>query len=80
MNRREVLKQLAMLLGSSLSPTIIAGVTSSNTHYSHPKKSKLSRHQHKLITLLSERIIPATDTPGAIEARVPEFDCFGMAK
>lgn len=73
MNRRELLKHTALLIGSSLSPTIIAGVTSGKELHRGPEKSRLSDHQRDLITVLSELIIPATDTPGAIEAKVPEF-------
>jgi hypothetical protein len=73
MNRRELLKHTALLIGTSLSPAIIAGVTSAIELHGGSNNSRLSGHQRDLIAVLSERIIPTTDTPGAIEAKVPEF-------
>jgi len=74
MNRRELLKHTALLLGSSLSPAIVAGATSTAKELpSSTSNSRLSDPQRELITVLSERIIPASDTPGALEAKVPEF-------
>lgn len=73
MKRRTLLKTAAIILGgvSSLSVTsaVLAGVNSK----ADIKNIVLSAKQKKYIEILSEMIIPRTDTPGAIEARVPHF-------
>ena len=72
MNRREILKMSAMLLGTtmsaSLSQALMAGVKPGTL----PNVS-LTADQSKAISILAEMIIPTTDTPGAIAAGVPEF-------
>ena len=73
MNRRELLKHATLLIGASLSPALVAGVTSAEKLHSGSKNSRLNGHQRDLIAVLSELIIPATDTPGATDAKVPEF-------
>lgn len=74
MNRREALKQLALLTGSALSLSTVAGfmggcrATNKDTSL-----QTLSPAQNELVTEFSERIIPATDTPGAKAANVNQF-------
>lgn len=72
MNRREVLKMSAMVLGTtvsaSLSQALMAGVKPGT-----PPNVSLSDDQSKNIAMLAEMFIPTTDTPGAISAGVPEF-------
>ncbi len=72
MNRREILKLSAMVLGTgvsaSLSQALMAGVKPGTL----PNVS-LSAEQSKNIAMLAEMFIPTTDTPGAIAAGVPEF-------
>lgn len=38
-----------------------------------PSSAVFSPAQRQLVSLLSERVIPTTDTPGAIAAEVPQF-------
>lgn len=74
MNRREALKQLALLTGGALSLSTVAGVMGgcqATTGDFSPQT--LSAPQNKLVTQLAERIIPATDTPGAEAAKVNRF-------
>lgn len=74
MNRREALKQLALLTGGALSLSTMAGVMggckASSGDFS---PQTLTADQNVLVTQLSERIIPATDTPGAAAAKVNQF-------
>lgn len=74
MDRREALKQIAFLTGGALSistvSAVIGGCTAGEAGYT-PRT--LSDNQDELITVISEHIIPATDTPGAKAAKVNQF-------
>ncbi|MEH6548685.1 MAG: gluconate 2-dehydrogenase subunit 3 family protein [Pseudomonadales bacterium] len=70
MNRREAIKSLGIALGLSLSPALVRAL--SNPELSVHEKP-LDQQYAKLIEVLSELVIPTTDTPGAIAAGVPEF-------
>ncbi|SHF48211.1 Gluconate 2-dehydrogenase subunit 3 [Fodinibius roseus] len=78
MDRREAIKQLAFLSGGALSLSTVAGIVGgctaengSGTGSFTPQT--LSDAQNELVTQLAERIIPATDTPGAKAARVNQY-------
>jgi len=72
MHRRDLLKLSALLLGSaattSVSRAIQAGVNTNST-----LSAAFSDDQRLAVNLLSDMIIPRTDTPGAVEAGVPAF-------
>lgn len=85
MNRREVIKNVALMLGGAFSaPTLMA-----MENWENPTKSNfsgvafsLTDTQQKIIAEIAELIIPKTDTPGAKEVGVPAFiemmlkDCY----
>ena len=85
MNRRTVLKNVALILGGTLSaPTLLA-----MERLKHPSRTKLGNAefdlteiQKQIIAEVSDMILPKTDTPGAKEAGVPAFiemmikDCY----
>jgi len=74
MNRREALKRLAVLAGGALSASTVAGVMGGCTAKSGSfSPQTLSNDQNELVIQLTERIIPATDTPGAAAAKVNQF-------
>lgn len=76
MDRREVLKRLALLTGGALSISTMAGVLGGCRAGSAPgtyQPRTLSTDQYELVATIAERIIPETDTPGARAAGVPEF-------
>lgn len=74
MNRREALKQMAVLAGGTLSLSTIAGFWGGCTAKEGTFVPKtLTAHQNKLVTVFSERIIPETDTPGAEAAGVNRY-------
>ncbi|MEH6593050.1 MAG: gluconate 2-dehydrogenase subunit 3 family protein [Halioglobus sp.] len=74
MNRRELLQKAGIMLGATVSlpvsRAVLAGVQAAATS---PSDSGLSTGSLETVTAVSARIIPATDTPGAIEAKVPAF-------
>lgn len=75
MNRREALRRTAMVMGTALSASTIAGIMQgckaepeiawTPTFFDEP--------QAKFVSLMSETIIPRTATPGAREVGVPKF-------
>lgn len=85
MQRRELLKNIALILGGTISaPTLQAMEV-----WDNPVKSKnissdfsLNPNQQKIIAEIAELIIPKTDTPGAKDVGVPAFiemmlkDCY----
>jgi gluconate 2-dehydrogenase gamma chain len=77
-DRREALRRTALLLGSALSATTVAGVLAgvgspgtANAAGSGPKV--LTDAQSQLVATIAEHIIPTTDTPGARAANVHGF-------
>lgn len=74
MNRREALRQIALLTGGALSLSTVSAVMGgceATTGDFTPQT--LTAAQNRLVTIFSERIIPATDTPGAKAAKVNRF-------
>lgn len=73
MNRRTLIKTLALSLGTSAAGTaaraVMAGVSASDSLATHG----LGTLRLDTIACVAELIIPATDTPGAIAADVPAF-------
>lgn len=74
MDRREALKQLALLTGGALSFSTVAGfMNGCRATNENLSLQTLSADQNELVIELTERIIPATDTPGAKAANVNQF-------
>jgi hypothetical protein len=76
MTRRQVLKQLAVLLGGAVSNPVVAAVMSDSRRDSSSdawQPRTLSGEQDRLVTAVAEVILPATDTPGAAVAGVNQF-------
>lgn len=75
MDRREVLKRVAFIMGGAVSaPTVSAFLTGCQ-----PDKEAsvelltFTPDQFERVSVIAEHIIPATDTPGAKDTGVPEF-------
>lgn len=81
MNRRDALKNVAVLMGTAISASTLAALNGCNT--AGPKNYTLQMPETKaLLAEIGETIIPETSTPGAKAAKVEEFilvmmnDCY----
>ena len=76
MTRREVLQGVAVLLGGVVSSSVASAILGCGPRRSGPagwQPRTLTAGQDELVAAIAERILPATDTPGAREAGVNEF-------
>lgn len=67
MNRRALMRNVALLLGAAAVPTM-AGCKSAMEG-----DGALDEGQMTLLSAIADTIIPATDTPGALAAKVPQL-------
>jgi hypothetical protein len=72
MNRREALRNVAVLMGGALSATTLS-VISEGCKTSDKKGELFTAEQQSTITELADTIIPTTGTPGAKAAGVGSF-------
>ena len=73
MQRRDALKFLAAgVLAPTAAPELLAFFKEAHPGSNYTVRT-LNPHQNALVVLMSEMIIPETDTPGAKGARVNEF-------
>ncbi len=75
MNRREILQQVAWLMGGTLSAPAMLGVLEGCRAAENPawKPQFLSEGQAQLVAEVAEIMIPRTATPGAKDVGVPAF-------
>lgn len=74
MNRRALLKSVALLLGGAVSGPVTAAVLAGATpNTKTPGSNGLSAVELDLVAAIAEQIIPETDTPGARGALVHNF-------
>ena len=74
--RRTVLRRLGLVLGgvatAPLAPALLSGCRTPSPGEAYAYRT-LSEPQQRTLAALVDRVIPATDTPGAAEAGVPQF-------
>jgi gluconate 2-dehydrogenase gamma chain len=68
--RREAIKRAALLAGLVLSPEALSGLASAQAPAG---RTYLTAARRALVSAAAERILPRTDTPGAIDVGVPAF-------
>ena len=74
MNRRDAVKNVAVIMGGVLTAsTMSVMLDSCNTRTGKGKGPDFTEDEKKMINRMSDVIIPRTDTPGAVDAGVPAF-------
>jgi hypothetical protein len=83
MDRREAMLRVAALTGLTLSAPLLSGLLVSCDSSAQKTEEKVTRvvsGQHRtMVEEIAERIIPKTNTPGAKDAKVPEFILLTLA-
>jgi hypothetical protein len=72
-NRREILKIAAAIMGAGLSGSLSQNVLAGLVPTDKPSRIVFDESSRKMLAVLAEMIIPKTETPGAIEAGAPAF-------
>jgi gluconate 2-dehydrogenase gamma chain len=75
-DRRELIQRAGMLLGGAVSSAAMAGVLGgcvSTPPSAGDKQTFLTIDEARMVEVVSDHIIPRTDTPGAIDVGVPGF-------
>jgi len=72
-NRREILKIAAAVMGAGLSGSLSTNVLAGLAPTDKPSRIVFDESSRQAVAVLAEMIIPKTETPGAIEAGAPAF-------
>jgi hypothetical protein len=74
-SRREAIRRAALMLGVALTPSLFSTAlqAQSGVTTTVPGLQYLSESQRAMVAIIAERILPKTDTPGAVDAGVPDF-------
>lgn len=74
MNRRELLQQIAWMMGGAVSaPAVLAVLNGCSRTHGASSPLVLDEAQRAIIAEVADIIIPRTDTPGAQDVGVPHF-------
>ena len=73
MQRRDLIKLSSLVFGAAASASVSRALLAGAGSNPNALKTTFSDQQQTTIGLLSEMIIPTTDTPGALAAGVPDF-------
>jgi hypothetical protein len=73
-DRRDLLAGAALFFGTSLAPPLAKALSAADNPVGFTAShAVLNDGQRALVTAVCDRIVPATDTPGAVAAGVPAF-------
>lgn len=76
MSRRDALQRLGLLVGGALSAPLASGLLGGCRPHAREavwRPQVVDEGQYATLRAAADTIIPATDTPGAVDAGVPEF-------
>jgi hypothetical protein len=74
MDRRDALKNVALLMGGALTASTWSVMMEGCAHQVRTGKGTMfTDEEKKMVSLMADIIIPRTDTPGAADAGVPDF-------
>jgi hypothetical protein len=73
MKRRQLLRNMTLMLGGVLAPSAVRAMLWGADGVDAIQTPRFDDRQRALCHALADLIIPQTDTPGAIEAGVPQF-------
>ena len=73
MYRRDLIKFSGLVLGGAVSGSVSKALMAAASIHSGLVSTIFNADQQTSVSALSEMIIPTTDTPGAIQAGVPDF-------
>lgn len=74
-SRREAIRRAALMLGVALTPSLFSTALQAQSGLTTTVSGLryLSESQQAMVAIIAERILPKTDTPGAVDAGVPDF-------
>ena len=73
LTRREAIKRAALVLGVAFSPSFLTNALQAATQPARAKPVYLNTKQWETTGAVAERILPRSDTPGALDVGVPAF-------
>ena len=71
--RREAIRRTSLMLGVAITPSLLTGVMQAQTARSDPRPVYLNAKQFGTAGAIAERILPKSDSPGAMDVGVPAF-------
>jgi hypothetical protein len=72
--RREAIKRAALIFGIAISPSVLRSALHAQIQVGTGLRAQFLSSDHlRMVGIIAERILPKTETPGALDAGVPAF-------